>query len=88
MKKLSSELIKLVSLHFVQLACNKMVNIFSYCMKSESDDIVLGAGQEALSDLMNSGPCFLPTTQTSLHAISVHLSMARRAGRGFALSGP
>lgn len=40
---------ELASLHFMQLAWNKIINIFSFCVKSEIEDTVLGRGQKALS---------------------------------------
>lgn len=76
-----------VSLHVVQLAWSQIMNILSYCVKSEIEDTMLRCGQEALSDLMSSRPPFLPATQTGCHVVSVHLATDRRAGRGFAGSG-
>lgn len=63
-KKCPPEWTELVSLHFTQLAWNK-ISIFSYCVKSEIEAAMLRCGQEALSDLLSSGPHSLPATQTS-----------------------
>lgn len=70
---------ELASLHFMQLAWNKIINIFSFCVKSEIEDTVLGRGQKALSWW-----ALVPISRP-LHRPA--LAVERRAGRGFAGSG-